>query len=101
VSSAQRDPRLPDVPTTLEAGYANSEYNFWFGVFAPAKTPPAIVVKLSKEIGEVLKSPDVQGKLDKLTLRVAGGTPADAKAFISKETEIWGKVIKEAHVPAQ
>ena len=43
VSSAERGPDLPDVPTTTEAGYPNSEYNFWFGVFAPSKTPPEII----------------------------------------------------------
>jgi tripartite-type tricarboxylate transporter receptor subunit TctC len=101
VATAERIPNLPDIPTLDEAGVKDFVSGTWNAIVAPPKTPPAIVVKLSKEIGEVLKSPDVQGKLDKLTLRVAGGTPADAKAFISKETEIWGKVIKEAHVPAQ
>ena len=101
VATAERIPNLPDIPTLDEAGVKDFVSGTWNAIVAPPKTPPAIVVKLSKEIGEVLKSPDVQGKLEKLTLRVVGGTPADAKAFISKETEIWGKVIKEAHVPAQ
>jgi tripartite-type tricarboxylate transporter receptor subunit TctC len=100
VATAERIPNLPDIPTLDEAGVKDFVSGTWNAIVAPPKTPPAIVVKLSKEIGEVLKSPDVRGKLNKLTLRVVGGTPADAKAFISKETEIWGKVIKEAHVPA-
>jgi tripartite-type tricarboxylate transporter receptor subunit TctC len=63
VSSAQRSAALPDVPTSIEAGYPNSDFNFWIGVFAPAGTPPAIVEKLNREIGKALQVPAVREKL--------------------------------------
>jgi tripartite-type tricarboxylate transporter receptor subunit TctC len=63
VSSAQRSAALPDVPTSLEAGYPNSDFNFWIGVFAPAGTPHAIVARLNREIGKALQVPAVREKL--------------------------------------
>jgi tripartite-type tricarboxylate transporter receptor subunit TctC len=63
VSSMQRSSALPDVPTTLEAGYPKSDLNFWIGVFAPAKTPHDIVARLNREIGTALADPAVREKL--------------------------------------
>ncbi len=60
VSGSQRASALPDVPTTVQAGYPNSEYNFWVGMFAPAKTPAAIREKLSAEMAKVLANPAIQ-----------------------------------------
>ena len=100
VATLQRLPDLPDIPTLDEVGVKGFESGTWNAITAPPKTPPAIVAKLNTAINAVLKSPDVQDKFAKITLRAAGGTPAEAKAFIAKETLVWGKVIKEAHVPA-
>src|SRR5262249_18081739 len=63
VSSAQRSAALPAVPTSLEAGYPNSDFNFWIGVFAPAGTPAPIVERLNREIGKALAVPTVREKL--------------------------------------
>jgi tripartite-type tricarboxylate transporter receptor subunit TctC len=63
VSSIQRSAALPNVPTSLEAGYPNSDLNFWIGIFAPAGTPPAIVAKLNREIGIAVANPAVREKL--------------------------------------
>jgi tripartite-type tricarboxylate transporter receptor subunit TctC len=63
VSSVQRSSALPDVPTSLEAGYPNSDLNFWIGVLAPAGTPPDIVARLNREIGIALANPAVREKL--------------------------------------
>ena len=76
------------------------ESGTWNAIAAPPKTPAAIVAKLNKAVNEVLASKDVQDKFAKLTLHAAGCSPAEAKAFIKKETQTWGEVIKEAHVPA-
>src|SRR5439155_12870974 len=63
VSSVQRSAALPDVPTSLEAGYPNSDLNFWIGMFAPAGTARDIVEKLNREIGMALANPAVREKL--------------------------------------
>ncbi len=100
VTTPKRLPSLPDIPTLDEAGVKGFESSTWNAIAAPPKTPPAIVAKLSKAANEVLKGPEVQAHFGKLGLTAAGGTPAEAKAFFKKETEVWGKVIKDAHVPA-
>jgi tripartite-type tricarboxylate transporter receptor subunit TctC len=100
VATAKRIANLPDIPTLNEAGVTGFESGTWNAIAAPPKTPPSIVAKLNKAINEVLNSPDVQDKFAKLTLHAAGGTPAEAKAFITKETQVWGGVIKEANVVA-
>lgn len=66
VSSPERASTLPDVPTSDEAGYPNSSYRFWIGLFAPAKTPANVVARLSDEVEKALKEPGVQSKLSKL-----------------------------------
>jgi tripartite-type tricarboxylate transporter receptor subunit TctC len=63
VSSVQRSAALPDIPTSVEAGYPNSDLNFWIGIFAPAGTPPAIVARLNREIGTAIANPAVREKL--------------------------------------
>ncbi|WP_137044516.1 tripartite tricarboxylate transporter substrate binding protein [Pseudolabrys sp. FHR47] len=64
VSSPTRAPQLPDVPTTLEAGFPNSDYTFWIGTFAPAKTDKAIADKFGAAIAKALSSPEVRAKLE-------------------------------------
>jgi tripartite-type tricarboxylate transporter receptor subunit TctC len=98
VATAKRIPNLPDIPTLDEAGVKGFESATWNAIMAPPKTPPAIVAKLNKAINEVLKGPEAQDHFGKINLRAVGGTPAEAKAFIAKETQVWGAVIKEAHV---
>jgi tripartite-type tricarboxylate transporter receptor subunit TctC len=98
VSSATRAKALPDVPTTVEAGYPDSEYNFWMGLFAPAKTPPAILARLHDETIKALKNPAVIARLGK-----AGGEPmpmtaAEFHAFVMKEIEINATLVKAAGV---
>ncbi len=78
----------------------NFESGTWNAISAPPGTPPAIVAKLNSAINEVLKEPELRDHFAKLTLQAAGGSPAEAKAFITKETQTWGNVIKEAQIPA-
>jgi tripartite-type tricarboxylate transporter receptor subunit TctC len=100
VATLRRIPNLPDIPTLDEIGLKGFESGTWNAIAAPPKTPSAIVAKLNKAINEVLNSPDVQDRFKKIDLHAAGGTPAHAAAFIKNETQVWGEVIKEAHVPA-
>ncbi len=100
VATAARIATLPDIPTLNEAGVKGFESGTWNAIAAPPKTPAAVVAKLNTAVNDVLNSPDVQDKFAKLNLHAAGGTPAHAAAFIKNETQTWGEVIKEAHVPA-
>ncbi len=76
------------------------ESGTWNALAAPPKTPAAVVAKLNKAVNEVLHGPQAQDHFAKINLRAASGSPAEAAAFIKKETEVWGGVIKDAHVEA-
>jgi len=99
VATMKRIPNLPDIPTLDEIGLKGFESGTWNAIAAPPKTPAAIVAKLNKTINEVLKTPEVQAKFAKINLHAAGGSPAEAAAFIKDQTKLWGAVIEEAHVP--
>ncbi len=96
VTSAARAPALPDVPTVAEAGLPGFEASSWFGVLAPAGTPPAIVAKLNAEIGRWLATPEAKEKLAKQGADAAGGSPEDFVKHIAAETAKWAKVVKES-----
>ncbi len=98
VSSTQRDPRLPDVPTTVEAGFPNSEYNFWFGVFAPAKTPREIVQRLHDETEKALADPNVRDKLTKLGVQAMPLNPMQFDDYVRKEIESNASLVKAAGI---
>jgi tripartite-type tricarboxylate transporter receptor subunit TctC len=100
VATDKRIPDLPNIPTLDEAGVKGFESGTWNALVAPPKTPAAIVLKLNKAVNEVLRSPAAQDHFSKINLHAAGGSPAEAAAFIKKETEVWGGVIKDAHVEA-
>jgi tripartite-type tricarboxylate transporter receptor subunit TctC len=100
VATNKRISNLPDVPTMDEVGVKSFESGTWNAIAAPPKTPAAIVAKLNKAVNEILKSAAAQDHFAKINLHAAGGSPAEAAAFIKKETEVWGGVIKDAHVEA-
>jgi len=96
VTSAARAPALPDTPTVAEAGLPGFEASSWFGVLAPAGTPPEIVNKLNAEIAKWLASPGAKEKLANVGANIAGGTPEDFARHIQAETAKWAKVVKES-----
>ena len=100
VATGQRIANLPDIPTLDEAGVKNIESSAWNAIAAPPNTPPAIIAKLSRAIDEVLHGPELAKHFAEINLQPVGGTPAEAAAFIKKETQVWGDVIKAAGVPA-
>jgi tripartite-type tricarboxylate transporter receptor subunit TctC len=101
VSSQARSPDLPDVPTTIEAGFPNSEYNFWFGVFAPTKTPPEIIQRLYAEIAKALQDPGVNEKLAKLGVRPMPMTPPQFDEYVRREFEQNAELVKAAGIKPQ
>jgi tripartite-type tricarboxylate transporter receptor subunit TctC len=96
----KRAPQLPDVPTIAEAAVPGYNYQSWFGMMAPAGTPPAVLTKISQDIAQVLKMPDVVEKLTTFGSIPAPNTPAQFDAIIKSDTERYGKVLKDAGVAA-
>lgn len=96
VSTPQRSSSLPNVPTTIEAGFPNSDYTFWNGMFAPAKTPRAIIERLHKETMEVLALPDVRKQLLPQAIESLPLKPQEFDALVRKEIEINKALVKAA-----
>jgi tripartite-type tricarboxylate transporter receptor subunit TctC len=98
VSGAKRAPNFPDVPTAAESGLPDYVYDSWFGVMAPAGTPPAILNKVAADIAAVLKLPDVAKAVNNQGLVVATQTPAEFDKLIASEAARYGKILREAGV---
>jgi tripartite-type tricarboxylate transporter receptor subunit TctC len=92
-TGAQRTAALPEVPTFKEQGYANLEFNSWFGIVAPGKTPPEIVAKLNADIVRAMRSPDGQKKMEDAGFRVTGTTQQEFAGVIAADTAKWGKAV--------
>jgi tripartite-type tricarboxylate transporter receptor subunit TctC len=99
VTSAKRSAALPDVPTMTEAGVQGQESETMQGVFAPGGTPKAIVDLLNKEIAKVMAMQDVKDKCDQLGFDPVANSPEQFAAYVKKEVEKWGGVIKDAKIP--
>jgi tripartite-type tricarboxylate transporter receptor subunit TctC len=98
VSTPQRSSALPDVPTTLEAGYKNSDYTFWNGLFAPANTPREIVDKLAQEMQKALAAPGVPEKLAQQGIDPMPITPTAFDAQIRREIDLILALAKAANL---
>jgi tripartite-type tricarboxylate transporter receptor subunit TctC len=98
VSTPKRASALPDVPTTLEAGFANSDYTFWVGLFAPAKTPPEVIAKLHASTSEVLRNPALQQKLSALGVEPMPMSPAEFEAYVRNEIASNANLVKAAGI---
>jgi tripartite-type tricarboxylate transporter receptor subunit TctC len=101
VGTAKRTPLLPDVPTTVEAGYPNSEYVFWVALLAPAATPKGVVDKLNAAALKALAAPEIQEKLHVLGAEPMPMSPAQFDAFLKQETARMTQVVKSAGIQAQ
>jgi tripartite-type tricarboxylate transporter receptor subunit TctC len=98
VTSAQRHPLLPEVPTVAESGYPGFEALSWQGMFAPAGTPPAILAKLNAELVKAVNAPDMKEYFASQGFFVGGNSPAEFRAFIDREIPKWGQIVKAAGV---
>ena len=94
VTTAQRSPTTPDLPTVSEAGVPGYEMGSWYGLLAPAGTPREVVMRLNAEMAKMLKLPDVKQRLDALGFEVLVSTPEEYGAFTKNEIEKWAKVVK-------
>jgi tripartite-type tricarboxylate transporter receptor subunit TctC len=94
VSSAQRAPQIPDVPTVAESGYPGFDVITWNGLMAPAGTPPEIVQKIAGEIARAIKEPQFVARLEQYGADPLGNTPAAFAAMIATETALWADTVK-------
>lgn len=99
-SDVKRSPLMPDVPTFREAGY-DIEGTSWYGVFAPAKTPPALVERYSKILADALKLPEVKERLLKLGLYATGTTPTELAKIQREDSARWEPAVKASGFTAQ
>lgn len=101
VSTKTRSPALPQVPTSVEAGVAGSDFTLWFGLFAPSATPPAVVKKLNEEVLKALASADVKERLSKIASDPFPQSPEAFNAYLKSEIEIAARIAKAANLKAQ
>jgi tripartite-type tricarboxylate transporter receptor subunit TctC len=94
ISSPQRWPTLPKIPTVAESGVAGFEAATWYGMLAPAGTPAAVVSKLQSDIAKVLNAPDVQKYLLDTGFKGVGNTPAEFAGVIRNDMARWGKLLR-------
>jgi tripartite-type tricarboxylate transporter receptor subunit TctC len=100
VMSPERSAAFPEAPTMKEAGLAQLEVETWYGSFAPAATPPAVVSRINAELNALLKMPDVRDALGKLGMTPRGGPPESFGAMVRKELARWDRVVKAANIKA-
>ena len=100
VTSLERFPGTPDIPSAKEAGVPGLNALLWFGIMAPAKTPQPIVVRLNREINDSFNQPDTKEALLKLGAIASPTTPEEMRAFIKAELAKWTPVIKDAGIKA-
>jgi tripartite-type tricarboxylate transporter receptor subunit TctC len=102
VTGKDRFPPVPDIPTAAESGVMNGyDVTTWYGVFAPAGTPPSIVAKLNQVINESLKDEDVKKRMAAVGVIVQGGTPDEFGKFLADEYKRWDKVREGAKISQQ
>ena len=98
VTSLQRQPNLPDVPTLDESGLKGFDVDAWYALYAPAGTPPDIVRKINEALKRTLADPEVRKRLTELGIEPFYATPEDTHRLARSDRERWGKVIREERV---
>ena len=96
VTSAKRSPALPDLPTLNEVGIKGYEARTWYGLWAPAGTPVAIVTKLQQEVNNALAGQELKQVWDSLGAQAGGQTSAEMASFVAQEITKWAKVVKDS-----
>ena len=100
VGTAKRAVLLPEIPSTVELGYPGSDFNFWIGLFAPAKTPRDIVNRMNLEVTRALQSPEVRERYATLGAEPFPMKPEEFDAYVASEIELNGKIVRAAGIKA-
>jgi tripartite-type tricarboxylate transporter receptor subunit TctC len=95
ITSPQRSPLAPELPTMIEAGVPDYEMSGWNGIFAVKGTPPEIVERLHSEVAKILRSPEMRRELASLGAEPIGDTPDEFGAFLKADMARWGKIVQE------
>jgi tripartite-type tricarboxylate transporter receptor subunit TctC len=101
VAGKHRAEAIPDVPTFAESGYPNMLINPWFGLLAPAGTPPEAIDKLNTAFNAALGDAQVKQRLDRLGVDLAGGTPETLATFLQQETHNIAELIEQNHITVE
>src|SRR5262249_19442731 len=96
VTSKDREPSLPSVPTFAEAGYPGMTTESWYGILAPAGTPHATIKKLEAAVSAVLDSPDVRAQFAKQGAQVPASSAEQFSALLAEQVARWGKIVRDA-----
>jgi tripartite-type tricarboxylate transporter receptor subunit TctC len=98
IAGPKRLPQLPDVPTVAESGYPGFDVTSWYGLVAPAKTPPEVLAKLQRDIATVLKDPGVRQKFEDQGVDPANTTSQEFAAMIQNESRKWSDIVRTAGI---
>jgi tripartite-type tricarboxylate transporter receptor subunit TctC len=101
VATARRSKAMPDVPTVAEAGVPGYEADLWYGIFAPAGTPPEVIARLNADFGKALAAPEVQERLAVQGFEIAPSTPEQLGAIHRGDIDKYGRLIREAGIKAE
>lgn len=101
ISSMQRNPNAPDIPTAHESGLPNFDVNAWFGMWVPAAVPKPVLAKLYGAVSKTMNHADVRPAIEKHGYKIGGESPDDFQKFVRSEVEKFGKVIKAAGIKAE
>jgi len=101
VTTAQRSPGLPDVPTAIESGVPGYDVASWNALAAPAKTPRAVIERVREELVKALAAPEVQKRFAELGVEGRASTPEELREFFIRESARWSRVVEAAKIPKQ
>jgi tripartite-type tricarboxylate transporter receptor subunit TctC len=98
VSRKVRSTLFPEVPSLDEAGITGFDMDSWMGLFAPARTPPDIVIRLNAEMRRIIDDPPIKARIGELGFEAFSSTPEELGDFVQAQLVHWGKMIKEAGI---
>ena len=101
ITDTKRTPVAPEIPTLAEQGIQGVNVTSWYGLLAPAGTPPAVVEQLAKDAADMLANPDVREKLQAQGMTAATMKPAEFATAMRDETKVWAQIIKARNIVAE
>lgn len=98
VTTRNRIAPFPDLPTIAEAGVPGYEISTWYGIWAPARTPPAIIARLQQAVASAARNPETRARFDALGAEPVADSPEDYTRFVRAEYDRWGKLVRDARI---